>query len=186
MELPLQITFRDIDPSPAIEAAVRKRVESLERFFDRITRCRVVVEAQHHHQRKGRLFHVSVELGLPGDGVVVSREHHLAHEHEDVYVAIRDAFNAARRVVEDHARRFRGDVKTHEESPHGRVVRLFPWEGYGFIAPPDGADIYFHRNSVVGGNFDELEVGSEVRYVVQEGEGLRGPQASTVRLVARC
>jgi len=73
MKLPVQITFRDMDPSPAIESAVRERVEELERVFDRVTSCRVMIESPHHHQRKGRLFHVRIDLTVPGDELVIGR-----------------------------------------------------------------------------------------------------------------
>jgi len=74
-------------------------------------------------------------------------------------------------------------VKAHATPPHGRVIRLFPDQGYGFIAAPDGRELYFHRNSVLSGGFEKLEVGSEVSYAEEEGE--KGPQASTVKPVGR-
>jgi cold shock CspA family protein len=79
----------------------------------------------------------------------------------------------------------RQDVKTHEAPLHGKVLRLFPYEGYGFIDMSDGREVYFHRNSVVEGSFDELEEGAEVRVVVAEKEGEQGPQASTVKPVGK-
>jgi cold shock CspA family protein len=68
---------------------------------------------------------------------------------------------------------------------HGKVVRLFPYEGYGFVAASDGREIYFHKNSVVRQGFDKLAEGSEVRLVVAEKESAEGPQASTVELVGK-
>lgn len=180
MELPIQITFRGMGSSDAIESRVRERAEELNRFYDRIMRCHVVVESSHHHQRKGRIYHVSLHLTVPGDEVVVNRDPSEHHAHEDVYVAIRDAFDAARRRLEDHVRRSRGDSKTHEPTEHGKVARLFPAEDYGFITSADGQEIYMHRNSVVGGAFDKLRINDEVRFVVHAGEGEKGPQASTV------
>lgn len=185
MRLPLQISFKNMDPSPAIETAIRERAERLERYFDRLMACRVVVEAPHRHQRKGKLYHVSVDLTVPGREIAVTRTKPRHHGHEDVYVAIRDAFNAADRLIEDHTRIFRGDVKSHEAPLHGKVVRLFPQDGYGFIETPDGGEIYFHRNSVTGAGFDRLEIGAEVRLVVAEAESAQGPQASTVTLVGK-
>ncbi|MDX2169201.1 MAG: HPF/RaiA family ribosome-associated protein [Deltaproteobacteria bacterium] len=113
MEVPLQITFRDMEPSPAVEERVRERAALLSRFAPSITQCHVVVEAPPHHHHQGGLFHVMVELTLPGAHLVVNRRPPARHAHEDVYVAIRDAFDAARRQVEDHRRRQRGEVKTH-------------------------------------------------------------------------
>ena len=91
---------------------------------------------------------------------------------------MRDAFDAARRQLEDYARRLRVDTKTHEPQAHGRIVRLFP--DHGFIQSSDGQEIYLHRNVVAAGKLADLPVGDEVRFHVHEGEGEKGPQASTV------
>jgi ribosomal subunit interface protein len=185
MQTPLEITFRNMDHSDAVEARIREKVEKLEQVYDRITACRVRVEAINRQHTKGNLFQVNIELSVPGKQVVVDRNPGKNHAHEDVYVAVRDAFNAARRRLEDHSRRKSGKVKTHEVPPHGRVARLFPYEGYGFIETPDGREIYFHQNSLVDGDFDKLEEGQEVRYVVAEKESDKGPQASTVKLIGK-
>jgi ribosomal subunit interface protein len=178
MPIPLQITFRDMDPSPAIEARIREKAAKLERFAPRITSCRVVVEERNRHQRQGRLYGIHIDLRAPGEELVAGHGHPLDHAHEDVYVAIRDAFAAARRRLEDHSRRQRGDVKTHDAAPHGKIARLFP--DHGFIETSDGFEVYFHKNSVTGGGFESLVAGDEVRLVVAENESAAGPQASTV------
>jgi len=113
MQIPLQISFRNMDPSPAIEERIRKKAAKLERFHNRIIGCSVVVEAPHRHQHKGKLYRVRVDVSVPGKDVVVDRAKPTDHAHEDVYVAIRDAFDAAARRLEDHARKMRGDVKNH-------------------------------------------------------------------------
>lgn len=181
MQLPLQITFRDMEPSAAVEAKIRARAADLDQYYDRIMSCRVVVEAPHRRHHQGKLFHVRIDLTVPGGELAVTREpsHHQAHE--DVYVAIRDAFNAAQRRLADYARRQRGDVKTPEAPPQARVSKLFPDEGYGFITTPDGREVYFHKHSVAGDNFSRLEVGSEVQFSEESGE--KGPQATTVRMI---
>jgi cold shock CspA family protein len=118
-------------------------------------------------------------MALPGGGELsVQRNPPLDHAHEDVYVAIRDGFAAARRQLQDMDRKIGGNVKTHEEAPRGRIARIFYFEGYGFIETPDGDEVYFHRNSVAGEDFDRLEVGNEVRFSAELGE--KGPQASAV------
>lgn len=187
MQLPLQITFRHMDHSDAVDAAIRKNAERLDRFADRIMACRVVVIAPHKHHRQGKLYEVKIDLTIPGEEIAVTREGPKNHAHEDVYVAIRDAFNAAARRLEDHTRRFRGDVKSHGVPLHGKIVRLFPYEGYGFIATESAIpqEIYFHKNSVTGSGFDKLEVGDEVRLVIAELESPHGPQASTVTAVGK-
>jgi len=113
MQIPLQISFRNMDPSPAVEARIRKKAAKLERFHSRIIGCSVVVEAPHRHRNKGKLYNVRVDISVPGKDVVVDRAKPVNHAHEDVYVAIRDAFNAATRRLEDRARKMRGEVKNH-------------------------------------------------------------------------
>ena len=180
MQLPLQITFRHMDPSPAIEARIRQRAEELDQFFDRITSCWVVVECRHPRHQQGNLFEVRIDLTVPGSEIVVGHDHGMNHAHEDAHVAVRDAFDAARRRLEDHARERRDEVKQHAVPDHGRVVRLLPERDCGFILSAAGDEIYFHRNSVAGGAFDRLEIGAEVRFVAQHSESAEGPQASTV------
>ena len=183
MQHPLQVTFRGMEPSPAVEARVREKAQKLERYFDRIISCQVVVEAPPKHRHKGGAYSVRIDIDVPGNELVVNRPGDADHSHEDVYVAIRDAFQAATRRLEDFARRQRGDVKVHEEVfTTGRVVRLPVGEDFGFIEGPTGPEVYFHRNSVLGGAFDKLVEGSMVTFLVAHGEGEHGPQASTVRL----
>ncbi|MBK5199638.1 MAG: HPF/RaiA family ribosome-associated protein [Methyloceanibacter sp.] len=183
MPIPLQISFRNMDPSPAVEERIRQKAAKLERFNDRIMGCTVVVEAPHHHHHKGKLYNVRIEISVPGKDIVVDHAKPIDHAHEDVYVAIRDAFDAATRRLEDQARKMRGSVKSHTTPPHGKIASLFG--DYGFIATADGDEVYFNRNSVVGANFDALEVGNEVSLVVAEDEGVEGLQASTVKPVGK-
>lgn len=185
MQIPLEITFHNMDRSEAVEANIREKAVKLERYFDRIVGCRVVIEAPHKHRRKGKLFDVRIDISVPGKDILVNRNGPKNHAHEDVYVAVRDAFNAATRQLEDHARKVRGEIKSHEAPLHGKVVRLFAYEGYGFIETSDGREIYFHKNSVVNDQFDQLEVGSEVRLVEAYGESAEGPQASTVTPIGK-
>ncbi|MBI3782570.1 MAG: ribosome-associated translation inhibitor RaiA [Deltaproteobacteria bacterium] len=116
MQLPLQVTFRGMEPSAAVEQRIRERSEKLNRYHDRIISCRVVVETPHRHHHQGKLFHVRIDLTVPQHELVVNREPE--HKpHEDIYVAIRDAFDAAQRQLEDLSRRQQGLVKHHETSP---------------------------------------------------------------------
>ncbi|HUC10863.1 MAG TPA: HPF/RaiA family ribosome-associated protein [Stellaceae bacterium] len=180
MQVPLQITFRHMDSSEALAARISERAAELDRFFDRIISCRVAVEQQSARHQQGNLFHVRIDLNIPGREIVVGRDPAAHRAHEDPYIAVRDAFDAARRLLEDHVRERRGDVKMHAVPDHGRIARLIAEQDYGFIAAADGNEIYFHRNSVANGGFEKLSVGDEVRFVVQEDESARGPQASTV------
>lgn len=177
MQTPLQITFHQMGPSPALEDLVRQWVDELETFFDGLISCRVFIEAPHHHHHQGRLYRVRIELGVPGDRLVVGRSPDEHGAHEDAQVALRDAFKAARRELEDYVRRLRGHVKLHVGPPHGRVIHLEPGLGYGRIETDDGREVYFHRNSVIGG-IERLSLGAEVRFHEEPGD--KGPQASTV------
>lgn len=183
MQQPLQITFRDIPHSDAVEAAIREKAEKLDQFFDKIMSCQVMVESPHAHHHQGRLYHVRVDLTVPGAELVASRSPDKHHAHEDVYVAIRDAFDEVKRQLQDYKRKLEGKVKTHETPAHGQVIELAPDQDYGRIQAADGRDIYFHRNSLVRGDYGDLEVGSEVRFVEEAGE--EGPQASTVHAVGK-
>jgi putative sigma-54 modulation protein len=114
MQAPLEIVFHNVDRSPAVEAAVRERAAKLELFAENITSCRVTVEAPHKNHQQGNLYTVRVDLRFPGGEIVVNRSHNEDHAHEDVYVALRDAFKAARRQLQDYQRIRRGEVKSHE------------------------------------------------------------------------
>ena len=182
MELPLQITFRHMDSSVAIEAEVRSRAEKLDRVYPRITSCRVVIESPHRHHQQGKLYHVAVDVTVPGGELVASRQPGARHAHEDVYVAIRDGFDAVERQLAQHAHRERRDVKTHGELPRARVAKLVPAGSYGFLETADGREIYFHAHSVRNLAFEQLLVGDQVHFSEEQGED--GPQASVVHVTA--
>lgn len=110
MQIPMQITIRDIEHSEALETHIREKARKLDEFFDHIVSCRVVVEMPHKHQHQGKEFNVRISVGVPGREIVVNRD-----KDEDVYVALRNAFDAAKRQLDDYVRQLRGDVKTHEQ-----------------------------------------------------------------------
>ena len=115
MTVPLEVIFEGMAASDAVRVRVEGEVEKLERFHDRITSCRVVVQAPNHHKHHGGLFETRIHMALPGGlEVNVGRHHDKDHSHEDVYVAIRDAFAAARRQLQDKDRKLEGFVKHHE------------------------------------------------------------------------
>jgi ribosome-associated translation inhibitor RaiA/cold shock CspA family protein len=175
MGIPLNITFRDMDSSPALEERIRDWTDKLERVFDRVDRCEVVIERPHKRHRQGQRVHVRITLSVPGPDVVVSHDHALDGAHEDTYVALRDAFLAARRQLEDRARRLRKDVKLHVEPDHGRVTYLDAEGEWGYLES-EGRQVYFHRNSIRGDK--DVAIGDEVRFTEERGE--KGPQATTV------
>ena len=179
MQSPVQVTFRDISPSPALSAHVEKRAAKLDTFFDRIVKCHVVVEIPHRHSKHGKKFHVRIDLHVPGKELVVSKNPDEAME--DIHAAIDDAFADAERVLEEHARLLKADTKTHLKPPHGVVAKVFHDRGYGFIQSEDSREIYFHQNSVLGFRFDRIVIGTKVRFAEEDGD--KGPQASTVHVV---
>lgn len=181
MLLPIQVTFREVQPSDAVADYVHKRAQKLTHVFDRISTCRVVVEGAHQrHPRQGPSYRVKIELNIPRGEIVVGDRN--ASGAEDVYAAIDESFDVALRALKEHLHKHRDDHPAREGAPHGRVVRLFPHEGYGFLEGDGGVEVYFHRNSVLHGGFDRLTVGATVRFVEELGE--RGPQASTVEIAS--
>ena len=183
MQIPLEIVFHGVARSVAAEVLIGRHAQKLERFYERITSCRVVVAAPHRRRRTGVRYAVRIDITVPKNEIIVNRHPEKTALHESLESAVRDAFSAAVRRLEDHVRRIRGDVKFHEAPPHGRVSKLFPESGYGFIETPDGDEIYFHWKSVLDGGFSLLEVGTEVRFVEVPGE--HGLNATSVKPVGR-
>jgi cold shock CspA family protein/ribosome-associated translation inhibitor RaiA len=183
MTIPLEIVFHNVDRSNAVEDAVRERAAKLEQIAPNITSCRVTIEAPHKNHQQGNLFTVRIDLRYPGGETLASRSPAAHHAHEDVYVALRDAFKAARRQLQDRVRVRRGEVKPHDAPPHGRIATIDAERNCGRIATSDGRDVYFHRNSVVNATFDKLEPGTEVRFSEEAGD--QGPQASSVHVVGK-
>ncbi|MBK6682985.1 MAG: HPF/RaiA family ribosome-associated protein [Deltaproteobacteria bacterium] len=185
MRIPLQVSFKGMASSPALEARIRERAEGLERFHPNLISCRVVVEEPHRHHQQGRIFAVHVDVTVPGDEIVVSREPDNRHTHEDAYVAVADAFDEVARRLDERARIDRNEVKQHAHTPTGKVVHISPPEDFGFVKTIEGNDVYFHRNSVIEGDFDRIELGDELRFVLHESDGAQGPHASSVRVIRR-
>jgi cold shock CspA family protein len=197
----LDVAFVNLRRSEWIEGEVRSRAARLAAFYGRITACHVRIGAPHRHHEQGNRYSVRIELSVPGRRIVVSHEPTLRATLQDldegrmrktadtravdkhVLVAVREAFDIARRRLQDHARRRRGAVKIHTVPPSGRIIRLIPERQHGWIQADDGQEVYFHRNAVLGTRFDRLRVGAAVRFVEERGE--KGVQASTVRLSGR-
>ncbi len=121
MKTPITITFQGLEPSPALEERIHAKVQKLERISDNITSCHVVIERPPQHHQKGGLYEVRIHLEVPGGRIDVTREAGRDHAHEDVFVAARDAFTRASRLLEEHIDRQRGDVKSHANRAHLRT-----------------------------------------------------------------
>jgi len=199
MQLTPTITFRGVERTAALEAEVIARLGKLETYYAGIMGCRVLVELVQRHHEAGNRYHVRIDLTVPGEEIVVTHEASLRATTRDVEaakitrlaepdperkharVAIREAFDIARRRLQDYARRQRGAVKTAVRQTRGRVSQLFPIDEYGYVEAEDGHEVYFQKSSVLKKAFDRLTIGSAVSFVEERGE--KGPQASTVTLV---
>lgn len=181
MEVPPEISFRNVDVSERQRDTIDEEIAKLERYYDRIIRCRVVVEMPHRHSDQGNLYHVGIRLTVPTKELVVSRDPADEQSHRDLEVAIKDAFRAMRRQLEDHTREMRSEQKGHPQLQFGKVARLMSEDRYGFIRTPDGREIYFHEDALVGADLDDLQAADRVRFV--EGEGEKGPLAEQVHVL---
>lgn len=121
IDTPVQITFHGVDHSDAIENRIRQKITKLEQIAGHIVSCHVVVEVPHKHTHKGKLYNIKIDLTIPGHKIVVNRNSHLDHTHEDIYVAIRDSFNEAKRRLQDSMRRMQGNVKTHRNMTRKKI-----------------------------------------------------------------
>jgi ribosome-associated translation inhibitor RaiA len=126
MQLPLQVTFRNVEPSDSVRSDIEAHAAKLHQFFDRIVSCRVAVEATTRRGQKGKLFNVRVDLGVPGREIVTSGRGFKSQAHEDVRMAVKNAFTVAGRTLEDYARKLRGNVKTPAAPPKALRVRRQP------------------------------------------------------------
>lgn len=179
----LKIQFIDFAESAAIRSMVQDHVDSLEKMCNKIMSCHVVLSRPHRKLHQGSIYKVKLRLHLPGTEIIIDKDPGKNHAHEDIHIAIRDAFLAARRKVEDYVRIRSGHVKEKIRPLHAKILRINYPEGYGFLLSEDQREIYFHRNSIIRGNFDQLSVGQEVRF--SEGAGENGPQVSSMEVVGQ-
>jgi cold shock CspA family protein len=182
MQALLQIDFQGMQPQQPLRDIIESDVAELERLFGRITSCRVVLKAPGEHHRTGGLYEVNIRLALPnGKEVNIGRTPRQDERHADVNFALADAFKRARRQLQDRVRRLRGEEKVHAAQPIGTVTRI--GDEFGFLEAADGREIYFHHNSVLGGAFSRLQVGTRVTFAEEDGE--KGPQATSVHLLGK-
>jgi cold shock CspA family protein len=172
MRVPLEIAFKGIEHPDEMEALIREEADKLERVCHYMMSCRVAVEKRQQHQEVGNPYRVRLVMTVPpGHELVVRRE----PSKGDIHSAARQL----RKLVEQQ----RGNIKIHPDRQVMAVVhKLFPVEGYGFLRTVDTQEeIYFHRNSVLHGDFDRLTIGLGVRYTAEVGE--KGLQATSVQIV---
>lgn len=155
-----QVTVRDFDLSPALNTLINKRISKLDRFYNRIFGCHVIVELIQKHKHQGKLFLIKIDLTVPGKELVITKQ-----SNEDIYVAIRDAFKALERKLENHARKRQGRVKSHDDMMQGVVRRIVKEDNYGFIEGTDGNEYYFSMTNMSHPEFNHLVIGDVVAYI---------------------
>lgn len=169
MKIPLDISARDVLVNDETEELIRDKASKLDRIYEQIIGCRVRIDKPHRSQRTGMTYNVSIDITVPGGELVIKRE-----SDQDLRAAIANSFETAQRRLKNYTERQRGEVKTHFEKPVARVVRIFTEEGYGFLSTPEGREVYFHENAVLGGKFEALNIGTEVTFMEEQGdEGAR-------------
>jgi ribosomal subunit interface protein len=185
MQIPAKISFHNIDSSMALKDRINEKIAKLEQRVKNLMGIHVIVEAAHHHQTKGRLYSVRIDATMPGGELVVS--HHPGRnprKHDKVFAAMNAGFAALERQLQ----RFkeigrRQDVKLHKENwQEGVVSNLVKKDGFGFLATILGDEIYFHKNAVDNNRFNDLDIGTKVRFVLSATGGREGPQVSILRL----
>jgi cold shock CspA family protein len=184
MQTAPELIFHDVDRSAWVENYILERLERLNRFAEGITSCRVSLARDQASHHKGNRFSVMIEVRVPPNHDLAARKAKVIRDlPAQLPALINLAFGAIERQLKKTAELRRNEAKRHAGQPHGIVEKLFQ-EGYGFLrALDDDRQVYFHRNSVLHGDFERLAVGTEVRFTPQEGE--QGPQASSVQIVAR-
>ncbi len=183
MQTPLEISFHNVPVSRRIESSIRRRVSKLERIYQRLVGCRVAVEAPHRQHRTGNVPSVHIEMRVPGETLVITREPRRAQERmakPTLEASLRHAFHAAEARLKGFKQKQRGDVKPHTPMFQGRVSEIFRDKDFGYIRTDSGTQLYFHRDSLMDGGFDGLKAGEAVHYV--ESAGDTGPAAAKVWL----
>lgn len=182
MDRPLEIAFHNMRSSARIEADIRAYAAKLEQRYQHLTGMRVSVEALHRQHQTGNLYEVHVTLDVPGRQLATSRAPHRAAErfaNPDLKVSLRQAFKAAERQLESFKTRIRDDTTAPSGSAlSGEVMQIEPGADHGFVLNSTGSQIYFHRDSVTSGRFEDMRAGDAVHYVEEDGD--IGPVATKV------
>ena len=185
MQTAPEIIFHDVDRSAWVENYILERLQRLDKFAEGITSCRVSLTQDQASHHKGNRYSVLVEVRTPPNHDLAAKKAKVIHDMQTQLPALINlAFGAIERQLKKTAQLRRGEgASRHDGQPHGIVEKLFD-EGYGFLREVgDERQVYFHRNSVLHGDFDRLSVGTEVRFTPQDGDD--GPQASSVQIVGK-
>ncbi|TVP43535.1 MAG: HPF/RaiA family ribosome-associated protein [Gemmatimonadales bacterium] len=181
MDVPPEIAFRSIEPTDALKQMILDGIDSLEKVYPRLVSCRTMVADDTPDRQTGNNYRVRLDLGIPGKTLVVDERPVAGGEPRSLEQTIRDAFDVGSRLLRKEKDRQREGRKADSLPPHGRVNQLLTSPHgvrYGFLESRDGRQIYFQESALVDLDYEDLEIGSEVRYAAAEGD--EGPQASTV------
>lgn len=183
MQVPLELSFHQITNTPDVESLIRTKANKLEKFCDHINSCRVAVEKPNEFVSSGSGYRVRIDLTVPpGHELVVREEPGDGGANDSLHMVINRAFDAAERQLKKLNDQQHGKVKAPSaDIQNAFVVRMFKDQDYGFLKTPEEREIYFHRNSVPGKDWDFLTVGTQVRF--EETMGEMGPQATTVKII---
>jgi ribosomal subunit interface protein len=176
MQVPLQITMRNIEHSEAVEERVSEKANKLNQFSEQLISCSVVVEQNGAHRNNGVLYNVRIHVTMPRKKELIANH----NERENLYMAIRDAFDDMKRQVEDANRISQGDIKHHSTLLHGEIARLFEDGEFGFITDSTGDEYYFNADNLVNHSFEYLRVGMPVQFIEKMGD--EGPKACRVSI----
>lgn len=171
----VQITIRDITNSSVLESTIRTKAEKLSRFYNRIIKCTIVVEQPQKRKHQGKIYNIRIDVRVPGKALISTHKC-----NQDVYIAIRDAFEAITGQLEVFSCKRHGRTKTHTDIMHGHITRLMPNDGYGFIEGWDGNEYYFSVTNVAHPHFASLTVGDSVQFTSESNS--EGRQAHHVVL----
>lgn len=181
MDVPPEIAFRGMDSNDNLKERILAGIEELETVHDRLVSCRVLVEDTTASRQTGKIYRVRLDIRVPNQNVVVDRQPADPDDARDLLQVMNEAFDIGRRRLGQLKEKQREQGKGQELPPHGRVVKLMTGDDgtrFGFLMSWDGREIYFHENALSNLDYDQLEVGAEVRFAESKGED--GPQASTV------
>ena len=185
MNIPLEINYRGLEKNESIENLINRKTRKLEKICSYISSCHIALEASHKQGSKESRYRVRLDITIPaGHEIVVKKEPANTGDYAPLDAVIREAFESATRQVKELVERQEGEIKTHPEQETEAVVsEIYKDEGYGMLKSIEGREIYFHRHSVAGDEFEKLEIGTGVQFVMELGD--KGPQASTVRIVSK-
>ncbi len=171
MQVEPEIAYRNVEATSALENHILRGIDRLERTHPRIIACRIMVEIPHPRRVRGNLYRVRVDVTVPGHEIVVNRDPPARHTREAARTAIREAFDRVCSQLREHREREAGRPAVTEAPLRGRVLSLSETDGYGFLRSAEGEEIYFHRTGVPNDRFDQIEVGTDVRYVEEVVDG---------------